>query len=84
MKVTSTEDVGNLRYYHFDNGVIVTIELPLEDYSGWDIFNVKDDDYAEGGLWFESGVLVDYDGVYSLPEEVYEALRHSGIKVDSD
>lgn len=82
MKVTSVEDVGAIRYYRLDNGVIVTIELPLEDYSGWDIFNVKDDDYAEGGLWFESGVLVDYDGVPSLPEEVYEALRYSGIKVD--
>ena len=65
-----------------DNVATVTIELPLEDYSGWDIYNVKDDDYAEGGLWFEKGVLVDYDVVPALPEEVYEALRYSGIKVD--
>lgn len=83
MRVNCTEDVGAIRYYYLDNGAIVTIELPLEDYSGWDLFNVKDDEYAEGRLWFESGVLVDFDGVYSLPEEVYEALRHSGIKVDS-
>lgn len=82
MKVKSIEEVGGTRYYRFDNGVTVTIEFPFEDYSGWDIYDVKDDDYAEGGLWFESGVLVDYDGVPSLPEEVYEALRFSGIKVD--
>lgn len=83
MKVTSTEDVGAVRYYHFDNGADVTLELPFEESSGWELYNSVDDEYSEGRLWFDNGVLVDYDGVFGLPDEVYEALRHSGIKVDS-
>lgn len=84
MKVTRIEDVGLNRHYYFDNGTEVAIGLPLEGESGWEYYNAIEDDYSEGVLWFDNDVLVDYDGVYNLPEEVYEALRHLGIKVDSD
>lgn len=82
MKVTSTEDVRGMRHYILDNGAEVSIELPFEEESGYEFYNALDDDHAEGSLWFDNGVLVDYDGVYGLSDEVYEALRHSGIKVD--
>ncbi len=34
-----------------------------------------------GGLWFEDGRLVDYDGVWSLPNEVMIELRSRGVDV---
>ena len=37
--------------------------------------------YAEGGLWFDEGVLVDYDGIYSLSEEVLDQLEEWGLDV---
>ena len=43
------------------------------------------DNYGEdlgGGLWFEGNVLVDYDGVFELPEEVAEGLKELGFNVD--
>ena len=34
------------------------------------------DDLGEGGgLWFTDWELVDYDGVYELPEEVVKAIK---------
>ncbi len=42
-------------------------------------------DECAGGLWFNEGdngvTLIDYDGVFELPEEVAEALRGKGIVV---
>jgi hypothetical protein len=36
--------------------------------------------YAEGGLWFdENKMLVDYDGVFSLPECILDCLRNNGF-----
>ena len=37
--------------------------------------------YAEGGLWFDENVLVDYDGIYSLSEEVLDQLEEWGLDV---
>lgn len=82
MKIECMEEVGDKHYFHLDNGVEVMIETPFEDNSGWEYYNAIKDDYCEGTLWFENEILVDYDGVFGLPEEVYEALRYSGIKVD--
>lgn len=33
------------------------------------------------GCWFEKGVLVDYDGVFSLPKEAIKLLRKNGFRV---
>lgn len=46
-------------------------------------------DLDGGGLWFErleGGVLalIDYDGVFSLPAEVKDALRGMGFIVDEE
>ena len=41
-----------------------------------------------GGLWFENDgnrlVLVDYDGVATLPKAIIECLRNNGGTVDAD
>ena len=36
-----------------------------------------------GGLWFEDGELIDYDGTFELPMEVLIELRDNrGVKID--
>lgn len=37
-----------------------------------------------GGLWFEGGELIDYDGVACLPKQVIEAIRSFGHTVSVD
>ena len=34
-----------------------------------------------GGLWFEFGVLTDYDGVFELPTNVAQAIVNLGYKL---
>ena len=43
--------------------------------------NKMGDDYA-GGLWFENKSLIDYDGVYELPNEIIKALIENGYNMD--
>jgi hypothetical protein len=52
------------------------------DGNGWFEVDGGVDWYAEGGLWFEGKTLVDYDGVYSLPEEIVELLENNGFNCD--
>ena len=36
-----------------------------------------------GGLWFEDGEIIDYDGTFELPMEVLIELRDNrGVKID--
>ena len=36
-----------------------------------------------GGLWFEDGEIIDYDGTFELPMEVLLELRDNrGVKID--
>lgn len=54
------------------------------DYGFFEIYDVPSDGehwYAEGGLWFEGDTLIDYDGVFDLPEEVLDILESEGIDV---
>ena len=39
------------------------------------------DEYG-GGLWFESGHLTDYDGVYNLPKKVIAMCEALGFNMD--
>jgi hypothetical protein len=39
-------------------------------------------DECGGGLWMDSGELIDYDGVYMLPAEVLEVLERAGVNCD--
>lgn len=33
------------------------------------------------GIWFEKKTLVEYDGIFSLPNQAIKLLRQSGIRV---
>ena len=38
--------------------------------------------YAEGGLWFDGNNLTDYDGVFSLDENIVKCLKEWGANTD--
>jgi len=40
------------------------------------------DEGGSGGLWFDGTHLVDYDGVYNLPQGVIEICEHVGLNMD--
>jgi len=39
--------------------------------------NTVGEDFA-GHMWFEDGVLIDYDGVFSLPNDVMQQMTAKG------
>lgn len=41
-----------------------------------------EDYYAEGGLWFDGSTLIDYDGVFSLSDDVIKCIKSMGAKID--
>lgn len=41
-------------------------------------------DECGGGLWFEKGRLIDYDGVFSPPKSVIKGIREVGFIVPRD
>ena len=66
--------------------VKVTLGIREEKGTGWfEIYDIKtggENWYAEGGLWFEDNGLVDYDGVFSLPECIEEKLKELNYKIN--
>lgn len=54
---------------------------PIKQYGHYEMYNDGTEYYAEGGLWFQSGELVDYDGVFALPETIAKQLRDWGFEV---
>jgi hypothetical protein len=40
------------------------------------------DFYAEGQLIFEGNTLVDYDGIFELPEDILDKLDEAGYDVN--
>jgi len=63
-------------------GVTVTLHyLPGEDAPACaEVFG--GDHYADVGLWWRDRTLVDYDGVFDLPDVVATALRDEGFNID--
>jgi len=65
--------------------VRLQVSVGIHDHgeSGW--FELYDEEtggdewYAEGGLWFDGKELVDYDGVFALPQCVCDCLRTHGF-----
>lgn len=37
--------------------------------------------YADGGLWFDGKKLIDYDGVFELPEQIIDELENMSYDV---
>jgi hypothetical protein len=70
-----------------DVEVEVTLGIRDDDPTrGWFEFYDKDSGgenwYAEGGLWFnDKKELVDYDGVFSLPNFIEDKLKDLNYKI---
>lgn len=47
-------------------------------FEGYNVTEGAEEFHVEGCLWFEGKVLVDYDGVFCLPDEVENALKEIG------
>lgn len=49
----------------------------------YDLESGGEDFYAEGGLWFnKKKEMVDYDGVFCLPEDVLDICEQQGFDID--
>ena len=65
--------------------VKLQVSVGIDEHSEYGWFEMYDeatgggDWYAEGGLWFNGKELVDYDGVYALPQCVCDCLRQHGF-----
>jgi hypothetical protein len=46
----------------------------------WDVEEL--DEYEVGGLWFDENELTDYDGVFSLPEQLITFLEEQGYNME--
>ena len=57
-----------------------------ESGKGWfEVYDIKTGGekwHMEGGLWFNQGALVDYDGCFSLPECIEEKLKELNYKIN--
>ena len=59
----------------------VTIGINDEGYGWFEVYDIETEGnewYAEGGLWFKDKEVVDYDGVFALPNCVEEKLKELG------
>jgi hypothetical protein len=60
----------------------ISVNIP-EDGRGcftWDVPEL--DEYEEGELNFEGNTLVDYDGVFELPQQLIDYLNANGYNTD--
>ena len=82
MKIIERKNERNDCEFKFDNGAWVKISIDDSESGSWEYQSDEDDEetYSEGGLWFETSWLVDYDGCYELPKEVLMALHELGYK----
>lgn len=73
------------------NTVILTVRVNVNDdkqYGCFEFYDGSGQYYAEGGLWFNQlghdGVLelVDFDGVFALPDFILNTLAEGGYDVE--
>lgn len=67
-----------------DDGRTFNLTRKRPDYASFETYMEKGGGYAEGGLWIEAEVLIDFDGIYALPIEVAEWLRSLGVTVPEE
>lgn len=71
--------------FTFRSGAWVSLEFDGGvNSASWEFQADKDDDdtYLSGCLWFDDGVLVDYDGCFELPNEIGFSLKKLGFKLN--
>jgi hypothetical protein len=57
---------------------------PMKQYGSFEMYSDDGDYYAEGGLWFDKGELVDYDGIFELPQIIKNQLIKWGFSLEED
>lgn len=79
---------GSFGVSRFQENVETQITIGMHEgwLTGWfEIYDIEsggEEFYGDGGLWFTNGMLVDYDGVFSLSSHVIDGLeKHFGIDV---
>jgi hypothetical protein len=63
----------------------VTVGINSDTYGWFEFYDKQtagEEWYAEGGLWFRDNELIDYDGVFSLPNFVLDKLQELGYNVE--
>lgn len=65
MTYTFTLDISTANY---------EIKIDIEKQYGY-FEHFSHGDEVAGGLWFSGKELIDYDGVFELPEEVVDSLK---------
>lgn len=64
----------------------ITVGIHEGGNRGWfemyDTYTGGDRWYAEGGLWFNGNKLIDYDGVFSLSDDIIKKLNEWGINTN--
>jgi len=70
------------------DGIQMDVEVGISEDAGYfeyyDLETGGEEIYAEGGLWFEvtdneGHMVIDYDGVFELPEFIVNTLKQEGI-----
>lgn len=80
-KMNSFGPVGERKTVMMQVSVKVNEATNYGCYELYDIESAGDQFYAEGGLWFKEKNLIDYDGIYALPDFIVEKLRDNGFIV---
>tara|TARA_R110002050_G_scaffold6819_3_gene27443 strand:- start:899 stop:1174 length:276 start_codon:yes stop_codon:yes gene_type:complete len=57
---------------------------PIKQYGHYEMYSNHGEYHAEGGLWFDDGVLSDYDGIFELPETIKTKLVEWGFIVEGE
>mgnify|MGYP003648730953 CR=1 FL=1 len=55
---------------------------PETEYGSFEFYDLEtggEDFYAEGGLWFNGRELIDFDGIFDLPDFIQDALSDEGF-----
>lgn len=68
------------------DGIVITVKIFGDILrGGFEKYDAKtrgETYHCEGGLWFDGGELVDYDGVYQLGMDVGELIEELGLNAD--
>ena len=63
----------------------ITVGIKDSTYGYYELYDTLtggEDWYAEGGLWFQGKILVDYDGMFSLSGAVIDKLKEWGYSYE--
>ena len=78
MKIKLVES-PTLRWYESDQWSVFIDEMGVP--VGFEHAKLGEEG-GSGGLWFDGTHLVDYDGVYSLPQGVIDICESVGLNMD--